>query len=129
MDTEKIDANIERLINTDKFENVTMALQLAIGQNIELAFTASERYVELFCDRDGDRAAGKYTHFNLFATDYSSECSQVAELFGMLPHEVFEKFPSFIKLGVDSNIEWAYCEKEKKAERSACALHEAFYWK
>lgn len=125
----KSDDNIERLINTDKFENVAIALQLAIGQKSELAFVASERYVEMFCDRDGNRAAGEYTHLNLFPTDYASECQQVAEMFGMLPHEVFEQFPSFIKLGVDSNIEWAYCEQEKKAERSACALHEAFYWK
>ena len=82
------EATIQRLIDSEKFENVSIALNLAIGQKSELAFSASESYVELFC-----KIQPKYSTCELFPTDFASECSEMAELFGMLPHECFEQFP------------------------------------
>lgn len=125
------DATIERLIATNKFENVALALNLAIGQKSDLAFSASEKYVEMFCERDGNLAQRQYTDLNLQATDYASECSQMAKLFGMLPHECFQQFPWFVKKGVESDIDLAYFGNELRLQRSACAKHEmdGRYWR
>lgn len=125
------DATIERLIESDKFENVALALNLAIGQKSDLAFSASEKYVEMFCERDGNKAQRQYTDLNLQATDYASECSRMAKLFGMLPHECFQQFLWFVKKGVESCIDWAYFENELRLQRSACAKHEmdGRYWR
>ena len=125
------DATIGRLIDSDKLENVSLALNLAIGQKSELAFSASERYVELFCERDGNKAAGQYTTFNIFPTDFASESSQMAEMFGMLPHECFQQFPWFVEYNVRENLGWAYFGDEMRLQRSSCAKHEmdGRYWK
>ena len=125
------DAMIGKLIDSDKFENVALALNLAIGQKSELAFSASERYVELFCERDGNKAAGDYTTLNTFPTDFASESAQMAELFGMLPHECFQQFPFFVEKGVQATLQWAYCEDDMRAQRAASGAHEmnGRYWR
>jgi len=121
-----MDATIERLINSDKFENLSLALNLAIGQKSELAFSASERYTEMICQRHG---GSQWSVQSLYPTDYASECSQMAKMFEMLPHECAEQFPFFVELGIDLTFSYAKDGDEIRAARSACALHEGRYWR